>query len=443
MKRLLEVLLVLIFAISVQAVCPTQQIVSAGSTLTAPDTFTELALVKNADGSIVRDLPLTASQAVPPKQQHLLSVDDIAAMKKARNDLGGLNISLRWSDGSTHCDVPITFADEVIASPPPKDAGSALGGTSDDFAACKTGGRDWEKKLRTTQRDGHFAVVILSDDNNVCFRSADIGRIAVGDPVYIGVFTSDQFRWSSPQFDPCNLKSSEPAFNAPSTGTTAFALASGREGGGRVLLPIDGPPDPQRCYDPAVTITVEGRKVADGSAAPSLTYTLRQYPRYNFTLQLGVERTDLQEHTFDLRTEGSKSFIIDKGPAKTGPEYFAAVVVYAIPRYFQSLGKNHEFYPGRDVVHDKGAADRLSLLLGTALQKPTRRFTIGLGFEVADGINITYGYNYARLPELVGHKNGDEFTGTAATIPTQDVWQRGWAAGISLDMRYALALLQR
>lgn len=432
--------LVLIVVGVAHAACPPAYVLTPGQVVRRPEPgYTQLSLVIPATGQSLQTLTLAPNAQDATMQEWTVSANDAIALRNARNQHGSNNVRLRWSGAGQPCDVPFAFADETIVG----GGGQATGATpGPDMTTCRATGDAWRDELARQHLDGRFAIVILTDDNQVCYTNPEIERQAVGDPIYVGIYTTDAYTWASPRFAPCSLQTSAPRYNAPASGTTVFGLLSGRQRGERVVLPTT-PPSPQRCYDENVEISIEGRTIA-GAATTPLRHNLRQYPRYHFTLQLGAYNATVQQHTFGLRMVDGKNVIYDRGPANGGPEYFASVVVYAFPRYLATLARSRALYPGRDLVHDQRPLDRLSLILGSGLSNPSRHLVAGFGVEVVNGISLTYTYSKRRISSLAPGVNlGDAFTGTAAEIPTSEDWTDEWAAGISLDLGYALRMFSR
>jgi hypothetical protein len=173
-----------------------------------------------------------------------------------------------------------------------------------------------------------------------------------------------------------------------------------------------------------------------GEAALTQNIPLSLYPRHAAVIHLGVLNSRLREPEFGLRASGAQTVIVDKETDQRGPEYVGVVVVQAIPRYF-TAGLS---YPGRDLQHDNHPADRLGLALSFGLKDPTKRFGVGLGYEIANGINLVAVREWVKRPQLAGVRLGDQFTGTAAEIPSRNEWSKAWAVGLTFDVAYITSI---
>lgn len=447
MKVPVNVAFIILFSITASgAITCSDLILTSGTSQKAPTGADTLALVKTSDGTVLKSLALDKSNTNPPEFRWNPSPADLTALRDLAVQNGLANVVLRWSSTTSadKCDAKITFAEDLFPTQTTgSSTGVAIGASSSD---CRKAAEDWNKKLARTRPDGRYTIIVLDDTNNVCYKSRNVARAAFGDPIYVGVFTTDAVTWSTPQFTPCDLKSAEPSFNAPSTGTGVFDILSGRQGGGRVLLPQDGPPDPVSCFNPNVEIRVEGQRNDTKAAAVPLVYNLRQYPRYNFTIQLGIgTNSKIHDEEFGLKPSNGTNVIFSKGPKENGPEYTVDLLIYALPRYFTYRRATGDFYPGRDVVHDVLPADRVGLLLGAGLKSPGSEFHIGLAYEViSPGVNLTWTYGWRKHDELAaGFKEGDPFTGTEADIPLTTHWRHESVVGVSIDLGYAIRLFRQ
>jgi hypothetical protein len=191
---------------------------------------------------------------------------------------------------------------------------------------------------------------------------------------------------------------------------------------------IEAVGSPISCSSDTVTVAV----TVDGKAGQGQAMTL--YQRHTATLHLGALYSKLREPDYGLRTSGGGTVITDKEAQGRGPQYVAALVVQAFPRYFM---KGTGFgYPGRDLLHDNDAVDRVGLVLAFGLKDPTRRFGLGLSYEIANGINLMVVREWNKQAALDGVAVGDGFTGDAATIPKHQVWAKGTSLALSFDLGY-------
>jgi hypothetical protein len=261
-----------------------------------------------------------------------------------------------------------------------------------------------------------------------------------GDPIYVALYDDGTLLSPHAELPTCSIESAGPRiFQSETSLPTASGLQSTQAFNIQELLD-------RSCFDASVEIDLKAQRTdlaTQKLADVSRTYVLSQSVRYNATLQVGPLFTNQQAHSFGLTVDSQNvSHVLDKGPTGRGPEYVATLVLYALPRQLASLfgGKP---YHGRDILHEQSFADRLGGVLGTGLSDPSKLFVAGLSFEIFSYVNLTAVYSWTRLPELSGVKDGDVFTGTAAQIPIQDQWKGHFALGISVDLRYAAALLRR
>ncbi len=257
-------------------------------------------------------------------------------------------------------------------------------------------------------------------------RDRDYG--VVGDPIYVA-FYGPKSGAVGTRVAPtkCSPRTPGPlAYPAVELKAGAFHAA----GSGFAWYPDT--PLSYTCFDSAVEFTLTGKM---GGAETTQSYTLQQYERYTFTAQIGVAFTNRDEHSYALRTVDGTQYIRDEGPDGQGPQYFASLVVYGLPRYVQAWWKHRNYY-GRDLVHDNAFADRIGLLLGFGLQNPKDEFLAGLSLELLPGINLVGAHRWAKLSELDGVAVGDAFEGAVGDLPKRDVWDTGWVAGVSIDTRY-------
>ncbi|MBC7992625.1 MAG: hypothetical protein H7Z15_05210 [Rhizobacter sp.] len=160
--------------------------------------------------------------------------------------------------------------------------------------------------------------------------------------------------------------------------------------------------------------------------------TLQLFSRTTALVHVGVLNTKLREPEFGLRTDNGSTVITDKEAQSRGPEYVATVVIQGLPHY---LRKGFS-YRGRDLVHDNGTLDRIGLAFGFGLKNPTKRFGMGLSYEVTKGVNVVAMHEWVKRTRLDGVKLGDTFAGAAGDIPTSREWAKGWAFGVTFDTAY-------
>lgn len=170
-----------------------------------------------------------------------------------------------------------------------------------------------------------------------------------------------------------------------------------------------------------VTLTI------DNTAAPKQTFQL--FARTTAVIHLGVLNSKLRDSDFTLRTNGGTSVIADRETQARGPEYVAMVVLQGLPHYFQK----GLAYQGRDLVHETAPADRLGLAFSFGLKDPGKRFGLGLGYEIARGINFVVIHEWLKRSRLDGVSVGDTFSGD---IPKTNEWAKGWSVGITFDSAY-------
>ncbi|HZF09225.1 MAG TPA: hypothetical protein VFE33_10595 [Thermoanaerobaculia bacterium] len=363
-------------------------------------------------------------------------------------------IQLRWgkaADKTAGCLQPFT----VSSSPPPSTVSNpaaattpATGTTSSTGSTvnvqdCQSQGQQLRKTIRTQRRLGSstpddFSLIVFCRDVTALQIDRDYG--VEGDPIYVALYDDGTLLSPHAQLPACSIEAAGPRiFQSETSLPSASGLQSTQVFRIQELLN-------RACFDTSVEIDLKAQRTDMATqklADVSQTYVLGQAVRYNATLQVGPLFTNQQSHTFGLSVDSSNvSHILDQGPTGRGPEYLGTLVLYALPRQLASLfgGKP---YHGRDIVHEQKFADRLGGVLGTGLSNPSKLFVAGFSFEIFSYVNVTAVYSWARLPELSGVQAGDVFTGTAAQIPVQDQWKGHVEFGLSVDLRYAAALLNR
>lgn len=291
----------------------------------------------------------------------------------------------------------------------------------------------WRDKLseeQVTEASSDIVPVIFASDGRLCFTSP--GYPAIGDRIIVGVVApSDLDMGGDVGFDPCSIERSAP--NIYIGDSSAFGVFNPQS----TAEPKVHELAERRCFNTTVKVTwTQGQTTGET--------TISQYDRFRATLQIGALFTELHDREFGLRTEGDETFLFDKGPSDSGPEYVASLVIYGLPRYFQRgffSGENH--FRGRDILHDNAFADRLGFVLSAGISDFGDRFGVGLSFELFSGVNLTWSREYVKTNNLVGVAVGDAFAGAEADIPTRKEWETDSVVGLSFDLRYFTALTRR
>lgn len=181
---------------------------------------------------------------------------------------------------------------------------------------------------------------------------------------------------------------------------------------------------------------------ADGTTSTATT-KLVLYGLTNGTVQLGVLSSRLGDTNYGLVASGDHTVITDKSPQTRGPQYVATVVVQAFPKQVESLFPRHAAYYGRDMLHDNDWGDKVGLVFAFGIKDPTKRFGLGLSYEIASGINVIGVHEWVNRSVLDGAKVGDTFAGAATDIPTRNEWARGWAIGLTFDTTYLTNIFKK
>jgi hypothetical protein len=432
--------------------CPIPAVVvSAGQGVDVPAGRTQLSLVTQAGAAAGTFARTVAGTWVP-------AAADVSEIGAAQTAAAGTPLFFRWSGpaGVAPCDQSFALTAGGPPSPPPAppttptapvpptapaaptspesplplSGGGGAESKNWSQGACARAGGEWQQELRRKNGNGRFTEIVFLENRSVCFRNRDYG--VTGDPIFVGVFTSHAEAWDTAtiEFDPCALEPASPTILA----SDKASVLSGFQSGGWKLRTY-----PERaCFNGSVVVTL---KTSIGPADVTARTTVDQSTRYRATAQLGVMFTTLHDQTFGLRPDSTGNRIFSQGPEESGPEYYAAVVLYSLPRYLPALFGRR--YSGRDPVHDNSFVDRLGGVLGVGIKDPGSRFVTGLSFEVIPGIDVTGTWNFAKVTRLAGVKVGDPFSGSATSIPTREVWQDRFAWGVSLDLRYVSALVTR
>jgi hypothetical protein len=310
---------------------------------------------------------------------------------------------------------------------PPREPAEAVGAAA-ATRSCRSEEGVWQDTIQAVQKKNGYTVLVFDAAGNLCAFNREYG--IEGDAIYVGIFTPSSISWAA-TFENCALEPAGPrVYVPPVTFPTLLPVTRGTGPEPTTVLRAAGP---RHCFSEQVDIVMR----RDSGGAKEYRYPLRQYRRYEATLQFGVIFSTLHDQSYGLRGDT----IFSKGPTGTGPEYAATVVLYSLPRQLAKiLGKDR--YQGRDIVHDRDWQDRIGGMLGVSLQNPGRRFTAGITVEVLNGLNILLGWEWARVTELAGVTEGVELP-SGATIPTRDRWRNAFVYGASIDLNYVAALFSQ
>jgi len=340
----------------------------------------------------------------------------------------------------------------VVSGPPPSGGTPSQPGVAPaqpaqpaqkviaNFEACQPFLATLEDEIRLKLGSDHYIAIIFKPDGTECAKTKPRGT--AGDLIYTALLDDGSSISGQPnvEFTKCEAPAITP--NNPEGETLAGKTQA-------LNLKLFKFP-PQQCFGTSAEMKIKNKLT--GNKDINATYTLSLYNRFRFTLQTGLLGSPQHNPNFGLRKDGNDSRIFNKGPVNNGPEYVATVVLYGLPHYF-GVGRPTgppsgerdaiKSYFGRDVLNETGFADRLGFVLGAGLNSPGDGVVAGLSFELGFGINLVGVYEYAKLKELVGVKEGDVFTGTVEQIPTRDVWSGRWVGGVSVDLRYFTRLIKR
>ena len=422
-------------------------------------TQADKAKITDIDGHLLGDLEFPASGGSLNLDAVMLARIDAAvkASGKPRE-----TIRLTWFRGDTALQadrfkLPSENIGEICPSPPPPSPGTPstpapqpqlpTANLRDVTLACHDKFVDWTNDINARHPRGHFLAILFGPDGQILEENKNYG--VSGDLIFTAICIDNTFSPEIPRLDftKCDLQSPIP--KNPEGDTLTVKLQSGVE---VKLIPYPV----RQCFGTSVEMKLTGTKLnADRKPVQiNETHKIGMYERYRYTLQVSAVSTDQHVHGFGVRKDNDKMRIFDKGPIDSGPEYMASVVLYALPRYFQRLrtprGQTEDIeslanrtYFGRDVVNENDIPDRIGLVIGAGLNNPNDRFAMGLSFELVPGVNLIGVYEFAKLKELRGVMENDEFTGTADQIPLRETWNRKFVGGISLDLRYVMGLFRR
>lgn len=304
---------------------------------------------------------------------------------------------------------------------------------------CQDLAQSKRAEIQAQRRARDFTFLVFMYDGQLCAEPERPYSVQ-GDPIFVGIYDDLANPHAvAPRLEasPCTIEAAGARIYAPASFAdikTEAAASLGPPPPASWAITMLGP---RVCYDAAVQLTVKALKGAE--LATIGQYTVGQTVRYHATIQLGAIFTDLHDREFALRADGATMRIRETGSSGTGPEYIATVLFYALPRYLQKGAR----YQGRDIVHDNDWRDRIGGVLGVGLSNPDQRFVAGVSLELLTGLNVLGLYEVTKVKELQGMNVGDPFTGAADTIPDRDTWKRHLVAGVSIDLRYAVALFKR
>ena len=303
--------------------------------------------------------------------------------------------------------------------------------------SCTAAARRWiQTVLRdlTPKQQTHLTAVMINEFGDPCFFHGDRDFAVAGDAIYAATYLSSNTAAASVRLENC---AAESAFSLQAGGDLFVPQAKEAAGPAWAAAPR------RVCHGGGTVDVVSSTFTAkpDGTLnEPVVKKTaLNQYARYRATLQLGAVYTTRREVTFGLRKDGDVNRIFTQTPLDRGPEYVGILNVYAVPRY---LGRSPwgGLYKGRDIVHDHALPDRIGLVFGAGLSKPSRRFMAGGSFELFPGVSAIGVYEWVQVKQLAGLSEGNPFGEAADKIPTRDEWQKGWVIGASFDLLYATKL---
>ncbi len=183
--------------------------------------------------------------------------------------------------------------------------------------------------------------------------------------------------------------------------------------------------------------SLENKLIVKSKGKTIYEQNIAQQERYRATFQIGIVRTSLNDQTYTTFDYGDGTVIrAEKEEEVKHPIYTGSLVLYGLPHYISSFTKKDSSYLGRDLLNDNQFFDRVGLGFTFGLSKPEDLLGIGLTFELASGINLTYSKLWKKVNVLDGYKIGDQFSGAANTIPTKETWNDENVVGISIDGRY-------
>lgn len=427
-----------VFAAAPPSCTPRRAALTADAVVTVQGGYDRVSFYDTRTGEAL-DSPADATQGWRVLDSRLQT----ATLYKNSSQYAADQIQLRWTKSANPSEACLQAFDmapgrpaapaESLQPPLPGEPGSCQGRFREKLDALR--------QERRKARDD-FTLIVFSYDGSVCGGPSRPYSVQ-GEPIYVGLYDDR----NNPHVASARLEVAPCSIEAPGVRLFAPADFSGIKISDTQASRRLAPPDwqitmfPARvCYDPSVVLAVKGQKTGSDLTTVG-QYTLGQVQRYHATIQLGAIFTDLQNGSFDLRTDGEIMRIRDRSTEGTGPEYVAAVLFYALPRQLRSIWG--ERYEGRDIIHDNTLADRIGAVLGVGLSKPSERFIAGLSLELLPGLNMLGVHELAKVKRLNGVEPDDPFSGPAAEIPTRETWENRTSFGLSVDLRYATALFKR
>jgi hypothetical protein len=330
-----------------------------------------------------------------------------------------------WTDPSD------STAGEPKAGAKPVDPSKKI---SCQAAATKWFKQEVQPQVASPLQAGHFTAVMINEFGDPCYFFGDRDFAVAGDPIFAAVHLSANTAGASVGLANCAAESPVSLFASGDL----FVPQAAKE-----AVPEWASAPRRVCHGSGTVEVVAARVTAEANgklSEPSVKKTtLNQYARYRATLQLGVINSTRRDATFGLRKDGDVNRIYSQTPAERGPEYVGILNIYAFPRYFKGSPWGG-LYKGRDIVHDHGVLDRLGLVAGAGLSKPSRRFMAGGSFELFPGMSALVVHEWTQVKQLAEVKEGATFSEAADKIPTRDEWTKGWVIGASFDLLYAAKL---
>lgn len=310
-----------------------------------------------------------------------------------------------------------------------RSSGAAGSGTARTPAIavseCRGAANAWATQIAPRHKNAW--VLVFNEFGNPCFRDSvgtdrNPSRVSEGDPLYVGIMgPSAQTPLYTLDFSSCDLQPTVPAFED----TLPADLVQFQSGDNVRLHTFPS----RECFNGTTTITIK-----NGSGQSLATEAISQYRRYRGSFHLGVLWTDLDDPSYSTFDFGDGPVIRNDADSGTGPEYVGSLVLYGLPHYFRTLGRNAKPYPGRDIINDTSFSDRLGLVVSIGLSDPKDTLGLGLSFEILPGFNVTGTQLWRRIDVLDGFEVGDAFPDS--DIPTKKSWEDDFVIGLSIDGRF-------
>jgi hypothetical protein len=311
-------------------------------------------------------------------------------------------------------------------------------------------------------------IAVMNERGGSCWTSP---RFVTGNETYIVVLsTIRDYWWTEPSFDVCGPRPVVLPINGAGGGGKSSSTGTG---GTSEIARLPTPAQtfvtqfqrfptsseladqsksyatafisqPRKCYAPSIALQLSGFKIVVPPAQPdpndkpfAISRKFEQYTRYFAGLQIGVIASRNRDQTFGLKP-GPDRIIYSKSPTGSTPQFVASIVFYGVPNYLYKRG-----YEGRDLVNEKGFADKLGISVGTSVSDPTRRAIAGVSYELGSAIDLFVGAEYVRVQTLNGLKLGDALPGTGSDIPIHDVGKKSVVFGLTLDATYVSGLFHK